>query len=162
MCVEDYRVLDAELEERSVVYPDSDDPFLGFDLEVEPNPVAAHRNFTVTLTNVSGHDLETYADDRIAIQHAVDGEWRPTVGVADDHEWSDRTTTHEPGDETAWEIDVSVSEPVLGTYEFCTMPTPGDYRAVFWGFPHGPDSDPLALATEFEIIEPEDDDEESR
>lgn len=153
-CRSGHRWVEA-LEDRSIVYSDSTDPFLGFTLEVDPETITSGDEFTITLTNASDRELEIFADDRIAVQAEYGGGWSTVVGVPEDHEWDDRTTTMAAGETRTWEIRNEVHDFGPDPLVRCSIFTEAPYRAVFWGFPHEPDSDPLALATEFTVVEPE-------
>lgn len=156
-CGHDYRHLTPELEDRTVVY---DGQMPGVSLEVPPE-IEYSADLTVTVSNASDHELEIYADPRLAIQMLGDsGEWYARLGVERDHEWSERTTTLSSGDERSWvlptsDFDSDLEHSDLEPYYFCLSPKPGRYRLLVWGVPDDSPGDPLAIAREFEIVEQE-------
>ncbi|AEH36447.1 hypothetical protein [Halopiger xanaduensis] len=159
-CRDDHhRYLTPEFEGRTVVY---DEQIPGVSLEV-PAEVEELTDFTVTLTNSSNHEIEIYADDRLAVQaRGDDGAWYTIFGVEKDYEWTERTEPLAPGDERSWDLHASIHDSGLEHYAFCSTPTIGRYRLLFWGLPDDSPGDPLALATEFEIVERQDDENASR
>lgn len=161
-CGPDYRSLAPELEERTIV---SADQVPGLSLAV-PAEVESGTDFAITVTNESTRDVEIYDEKRFAIQALRDAGSPVTIlGIEDDYEWDDRTITLSPNDGRSWVFHAEgsmIAKEYLEPYKFCSMMTPGRYRLVFWGLPDDSAGDPLALATEFEIVEQRDDEPASR
>lgn len=145
VCSPGYRNVGEVFTKRSVV------EYLRYASLRVPRSVSAGERFVATLTNESTDPLTTLGKPRYMIQRlSPDGQWRNTIGVPEEYEWSPSRQVLEPGERLRWEMTLSANE-FSGPFQRCTIHTPATYRFVYWGFSERDAG--IALAAPFEIVE---------
>jgi len=145
VCSPGYRDVGAVFTKRSVV------EYLRYASLAVPQSVSPGERFVATLTNESSDPLTTLGTPRYMIQRlSPDGQWRNTVGVPEEYEWSPSRQVLEPGEQLRWEMALSVND-FAGPFQRCTTHTPATYRFVYWGFSEHDAG--IALAAPFEVVE---------
>lgn len=138
--------------ERVAAYTDADVRYGtagGFELTVEPEPVALGDCATVRLTNRSDENRVTGIEAKYDVHRETAEGWR-SVLFSNSRAYNDLGIRHRPGEGFVWQRRVSQSGlSVGGDYPVraCEPLRPGTYRFLYWGGAGSFD----ALAVRFEV-----------